>query len=139
MPADWPPWLYELAHILVRLLPIVAFVAWCLWAIDWRKAWPILAAGGWVALVLIGGMAAAVWAFVFPAPHVLFGSVVVPNGLWHLAAVASLICLALFCGWLQGRLGWYPPEISFAQPPADAHDHGHDGHAPPVIISHPTH
>jgi hypothetical protein len=113
-----------LGRILLRLMPVVVFIVWCLWGIDWRKAWPTLAAGAWVPFVLIGGMAAAVWALVFPMPHMLFGMVTLPNGMWQFAVVAILMCLALLCSWLQGRLGWYPPEITFTPPPpAPLHDH----------------
>jgi hypothetical protein len=111
----------------VRFLPVLAFVAWCLWGIDWRKAWPVLAEGGWIPLVLIGAMAGFVWAFVFPTPAIVFGFIPMPNYLWQLEAVGLLICLALACGWLQTRLGWHPPEISFEPPPA-AHDDHHHAH-----------
>jgi hypothetical protein len=35
--------------------------------------------------------------------------------------------LTLFCGWLQGVLGWTPPEIELEPPaaPVGHHDHGH--------------
>lgn len=138
MQSDWPSWLYDLARILMRLSPLIAFVAWCLLAVNWRRAWPVLGNGGWVPLVLIGGMAAAVWAFVFPTPHILFGHITVPNGLWQLAAVAVLMCVALLCGWLQTRLGWYPPDISFT-PPAPMPLHGHDEPAHPTPATHAAH
>jgi hypothetical protein len=108
-------------------LPLVAFLAWCLWGVDWRLAWPILTVGGWVPLVLIGIMVGVVWAFVVPSPALVFGFVYVPNLLWQLGAVALLISLALFCGWLQGQLGWYPPVVSF-EPPPPVHDDHHSAH-----------
>src|SRR5947209_20139510 len=73
-----------------KTLPLVAFVAWCLWGVDWRRTWPILAAGGWVPLVLIGVMAGVVWAFVFPSSALVFGFMYVHNVLWQLGAVALL-------------------------------------------------
>jgi hypothetical protein len=121
------PWYVEWGHLLAKVLPIVAFIAWCLWGVDWRKTWPVLAEGGWVPLVLVGLMAGVVWALVFPATAILFGFIPVPNGLWQIGAAGLLICLAFTCGWLQGLLRWYPPEISF-DPPAAAHDHEHSAH-----------
>jgi hypothetical protein len=100
------------------LLPVVAFIAWCLWGIDWRRARPVLAVGGWAPLVLVGLMSGVVWAFMFPAQPPI------PNFLWQIGIAGLFICLALGCGWLQGRMGWYPPEISF-EPPPPPHDHGH--------------
>ena len=114
-------------YVLIRVLPIVVLVAWCLWGIDWRKTWPVLAEGGWMPLILIGIMAGVVWSLVFPKSVILFGFIPVPNGLWQLGTVGLLICLALACGWIQGRLSWYPPEISF-DPPAATHDHEHSAH-----------
>jgi hypothetical protein len=135
-------WWYELGQTLVRFLPFVVLIVWCLWAVDWRKAWPVLAAGGWVPLVLIAVVAAVVWSLVFPTSALVFGLVDVPNGLWQLGAVALLIGIVLVGGWLQTRLGWYPPNISFDPPLSTGlhdHDHGHDVQAPPATISHPTH
>lgn len=117
-------WNAELGHFLLKALIGVSFVAWCLWGIDWRKAWPVLAEGGWIPMVLIAGMAAVVWALVFPSTGQILGFIPAPNYLWELCVAALLICAALTCGWLQTRLGWYPPEISF-EPPAVAHDDHH--------------
>jgi hypothetical protein len=111
---------------MVRVLPVIAFIAWCLWGIDWRKAWPTLATGGWIPLVLIGIVASVVWSLVFPGSANVFRFIPIPNYLWQLAAVGFLICVALACGWIQTWLGWYPPEISF-EPPTPAHDN-HDAH-----------
>lgn len=131
------PWL--------KLLCGAAFVVWCLWGINWRRAWPILAEGGWAPLVLIGLMAAFVWSRVWPTPALVLGTLLVPNFLWQLGAVAILIGVALFCGWLQVRFGWEPAEIDF-EPPAHSHGHGHEdqghqqtGHAMLSHNGHTTH
>ena len=65
---------------------------------------------------------ALAWSGVFPERH--FG---LPNFWGQLLACTLLALVALLCGWLQGRLGWTPAEVSF-EPPADSGDHGH--HAP---------
>lgn len=129
MSASFPPWLYQTYWVTLRLLPLIALIAWCLWGINWRKAWPVLAMGGWIPFVLIGIMAAMTWSLVFPRPAQVLGIMTLPNGLWQSCAVALLLCVVLFCGWLQTRLGWYPPEISL-EPPAHhgENHHGHDDH-----------
>jgi hypothetical protein len=109
----------------LKFLPVVAFPAWCLWGIDWRRGWAVLAEGGWVPLVLIGIMAGVVWAFVFPSSASVLGIFSLPNYLWQIVAVTLLICLALACGWLQGVFGWYPPAVSFDPPVVAHHDHHH--------------
>jgi hypothetical protein len=127
-----PTWLHDVGQTLLTLLPGGLLTAWSLWAVDWRKAWPVLAAGGWLPLVLIGFMAAYVWARVWPTNALVLGLVVVPNFLWQLGSVAILIGVVLFCGWLQTRSGWGPPEISFEPP---AHERGHElGHGHSDIV-----
>ncbi|HEY1377411.1 MAG TPA: hypothetical protein VGF55_11490 [Gemmataceae bacterium] len=135
-----PAWLSDSGRAALRYLPVVVLFIWCLWAVNWRKTWPILAEGGWVPLVLIGVMAAVVWTLVFPSNVIVLGFIPMANGLWQLGAVALLIGLVLSCGWLQTRNAWYPPDISLEPPPpAPLHGQGHDNHAPAVTISHPTH
>src|SRR4051812_39521331 len=99
-------------------LALSGYVAWCLLAVNWRRTWPVLAAGGLLALVVIGLAGGVAWAFVFPTRPPI------PNYLWHVGVAALLICIAFACGWLQGRLGWCPPDITFEPPPL-SHDHDH--------------
>jgi hypothetical protein len=118
-----------------KILLGMCFVVWCLCAVNWRRAWPILAEGGWLPLVLIGVMAALVFSAVWPSSVVVLGVLVVPNFLWQLGCTALVIGVALFCGWLQVHYGWQPPEVS-VEPPAHGHAHGHGdhGHEHPVVI-----
>jgi hypothetical protein len=105
------------------LLPLGLWCAWWLWAVNWKKAWPVLAEGAWVPVVLLALLIALVWSQVAPT-----GWKVGDFSLdywWHLGGVGALVGLALFCGWLQGWLGWGPPDVSFEPaPPAEA-PHGH--------------
>jgi hypothetical protein len=48
----------------------------------------------------------------------------IPNFWWQLGGVGLLVGTALFCGWLQGVLGWTPEEIDL-EPPVHAAAHGH--------------
>jgi hypothetical protein len=141
-------WLDELTRAVFKFVPgglltagcLVVFVVWCLWGVNWRRAWPVLAEGGWVPMVLIAGMAAFVWSRVWPSQATVLGLIVVPNFLWHLGSAALLIGVALFCGWLQLRYGCEPAEISL-EPPAHGHgheDHGHEQHGH-AALSHNGH
>ena len=106
---------------------LLFWVAWWLRGVNWKKAWPVLAQGGWVPLALLVALGALVWSQVAPPDsYRAFGLDRKPGFWWHLAGAGLLAGSALFCGWLQGVLGWTPPEIS-VDPPAHA-EHGHDHH-----------
>ena len=83
-----------------------------------------LAGIGFVVLLMF--IAALSWSAIFPASCRCLGFPL-PNFWWQLVAVGALTVAALFCGWLQDRLGWTPAEVSF-DPPAPAHDHHGHGH-----------
>ncbi len=106
-------------------LPGGLWCAWWLWGVNWKTAWGVLARGGWVGVVLLTFLSALAWSAIFPRSVTRLG-VTIPNFWWQLLASFALVGVALFCGWLQGRLGWAPPEVSFDPP---AHDHGHGHHA----------
>jgi hypothetical protein len=109
------------------LLPLVLLALWCSWwlfCVNWKKAGPVLAEGGWVGVVLLALLSALAWSRISPRPWDRLGFPIA-NFIWQLGAVAGLALLALFCGWVQGKLGWAPPEVSFEPPPPE---HGHRGH-----------
>ena len=114
--------------VVLTLLALGAWVAWWLGAVNWAKLWPALARGGWAPAVLLGLVVAAAWARATPGEFLWLGVVRLPNFLGQLLAVAGLAALARFCGWLQGRFHWAPPEVA-VEPPADSADgHGHAHH-----------
>jgi hypothetical protein len=102
---------------------LIAWVAWWLGGVNWKKTWPVLARGAWAPLVLLMLLSALVWSRIAPSDLNL-GLGAVPNFWWQLGAVGLLASITLFCGWLQGILHWAPPEISF-EPPAHDPSHGH--------------
>ena len=116
--------LYPLLMWIVNWLPLLLWVAWWLWAADWKKIWPILGQGAWAPAVLLIIAAAMGWSQIAPSYCDCLG-VRVPNFWWQLGACGLLAAIALFCGWVQGLLGWEPPEISFEPPAEVAHEHGH--------------
>ncbi len=112
--------------VLAALLPLVLWGLFWLLAVNWRKAWPVLAEGGWAPVVLLGVTATLVWSRLVPSSGSFFGLAAVPNFWWQLAAVAGIIGAALLGGWLQGLIGWVPLEVDVGPPPGAADLHGHE-------------
>jgi len=111
------------------LLPWAVWCIWWLWCVNWRKAWPMLAEGGWAPVVLLMIAASLTWSAIDARSCNGLGFVVIPNGWWQLGVVCTLAGLALFCGWLQGYFGWTPQELSVEPPPAhDDHGAAHAHH-----------
>jgi len=108
------------------LLPVALWMAFWLWCVNWQKTWPVLAGGAWAPVVLLMLVSAAVWSRIAPSSCECLRIVTIPNFWWQLGSIGTLVCLALFSGWLQGYMGWTPPEYA-VEPPA-AEDHGHGGH-----------
>jgi hypothetical protein len=110
-----------LAELLPHVLGVLLWVVVWLWAVNWKRLWPVLAEGAWAPAVLLLAMATLVWS------RLESGALG-----WQLAWVGSLAGVALFCGYLQGRFGWAPPEIVLEPAPEGEHDplhahiHGHN-------------
>jgi hypothetical protein len=118
-----PNWLNEARMVALQLLPGGLWCAWWLWGVNWKKAWPVLSRGAWVPVLLLIILAALVWSRIAPSRAPLFGGFSIANFWWQLGSVIALALVALFCGWVQGKLDWTPGEVSF-DPPA-GHSHGH--------------
>jgi hypothetical protein len=111
-------------QLLAGLLPAALWCAFWLLAVNWKKLWPVLAAGAWAPVVLLVIMAALVWSRLQPGPGSVLGIVSVPNFWSQLGGAAALAGVALFCGWLQGLMRYEPVEVIVEPPAAAAHDHG---------------
>ncbi len=111
----------------IAILPWALWCAWWLFGVNWRKAWPVLAEGGWVPALLLSLVASFAWSMIDARTCNCLGFMTLPNGWWQLGTLATLAALALTCGWLQGYFGRTPAEISL-EPPAAAHDHHHGHH-----------
>jgi hypothetical protein len=108
------------------LIPLAAWCAWWLWCCNWKKTWPVLAEGGWMVVVLLVLMISLAWSSISPSTSRHLGFPI-SNFFWQLLVVTGVTLLALFCGWVQGRLDWTPEEVNF-DPPVQEHGHGHHGH-----------
>jgi hypothetical protein len=119
--------LAPLVTLLAGWLLLLVWIAWWLWAVNWKKIWPVLADGAWVPalLLMVGG--ALAWSQLAPGTCSCLGIVTVPNFWWQLGDIALLAVLTLLCGWVQGLLGWQPAEINLEPPVSAAHEHG-EGH-----------
>jgi hypothetical protein len=116
-----------LAQLLLTSSLLLFWLAWCLWGVNWKKAWAVLAAGAWAPVVLLLLTIALVWSQIAPSECTCLGFTTVPNFWWQLGEVGLLAAVTLLCGWLQGYFGWTPVEVDL-EPPAPA-DHGHaQGH-----------
>jgi hypothetical protein len=118
----------QLFSLILQSALLLAWIAWALFSIRWRKMWPTLAAGAWVPVVLLVVLAALVWSALNPVRVYPLG-LPLPNFWWQLLVVGSIAGGTLFFGWLQGLLGWEPPEIVLDVPAHEAlHEAGDDHH-----------
>jgi hypothetical protein len=115
-----PEWGWE-------LLAVGLWCVWWLFAVDWRKMWPVLERGAWAPAVLLLVVSAYAWSRIAPGECGCLGFMRIPNFWWQLGSVGTLAALALFCGWLQGLLGWAPPDYPI-KPPGAGMAEGHHGH-----------
>ncbi|HXG09766.1 MAG TPA: hypothetical protein VNK04_08250 [Gemmataceae bacterium] len=105
---------------------LIAWVAWWLGGVNWRKLGPVLGQGAWVPVVLLSVLGAMVWSQIAPRPYDFLGVVTVPNFWWQLGGVGLLAGLTLFCGWLQGVFDWAPPDPLAAEAAASEHAPGNE-------------
>ena len=115
-------------------LPLLAWVGFWTFAVNWAKAFPILARGGFVGILLLMFVAVLVWGAVAPPPeshHILFG-LTVGNYAGKFIYVTMLTCITLLCGSAQ-LSGTFGKLCEFPDEPEDgghgAHGHNHDDHA----------
>jgi hypothetical protein len=112
---------------LVAWLPLALWCAWWLLCVDWKKLRPVLSTGAWTAVVLLALVSGVVWARLDPR-DLTWPGFYLPALTWRVASAVGLALLAMLCGWLQGVIGWMPPEFA-VHPPEPAHGHAHgDAH-----------
>src|SRR5260370_39411309 len=113
-----PTWLEQTIAVLKVLVPVALWMAWWLWAVNWKQAWPVLAQGGWAPVLLLIFLGAEAWSRIAPSECDCLRFVAIPNFWWQLGSLSALVALALFCGWLQGLMNWLPPEVPINPEPA---------------------
>lgn len=118
----------NLVRVILPWLPLLAWVGFWTFAVNWAKAFPILRRGGFIGILLLMFVTVIVWGATAPpmnGKHLMLG-LSVSNYAGKFIYVTMLTCIALLCGSAQlsgafGRLGEFPEE------PAND-DHGHHGH-----------
>ena len=113
----------ELAALALSWALLIAWVAWWLWGVNWKRAWAALREGAWAPLVLLMILVALAWSRISPGELHFLGLLTIPNFCAQLLMVSFWVGVAFFCGWLQGAFAWEPAEINFDAPAA-----GHGGH-----------
>ena len=124
----------NLVRVILPWLPLLAWVGFWTFAVNWAKAFPILRRGGFIGVLLLMFVAVLVWAAVAPpenGKHLMLG-LSVSNHAGKFIYVTMLTCIALLCGSAQlsgsfGRLGEFPEEPADDNHGDAHHDHGH-GH-----------
>lgn len=115
-----PEWLECVFCFLLAILPGGLWMAFWFFAVNWKRAWGVLAMGAWIPVVLGVFITALVWSSIEPGSN--WG---LPNFWWQLASMSALTAVALFAGWLQTISGYEPSEVPIEVP---EEDHGHDHH-----------
>jgi len=130
--------LVSLGLMLLPLLPLVAWIAFWLFAVNWVKLREVILSGGWIGLLLIGAVMVIVWGAVAPpegGSHNFLG-LTLTNIVGKVVLVAGLMCIMLLCGSVQLSgfcAGWCRFDESTAEhelhAAIHAHDHDGSGHA----------
>lgn len=120
----------SVGQVIVPLTPLLLWVAFWTFAVDWVKLRSFFLKGGIVGVVLIALMAIFVWGSISPPPdgqHYILGRSL-DNFVGKTVYVTGLVCIMFLSGAVQlaGVFGQYtPPQPEEA---ADDHHGGHDAH-----------
>lgn len=133
-------------QVVMPWLPLLAWVGFWTFAVNWTSAFGVLRRGGFIGLLLLMLISVLVWGAVAPPPegrHVLFG-LSVSNYAGKFIYVTMLTCIALLCGSAQlsgsfGRLCRFPDESEADSSGGHGHHGGHghpDEHGHTVSAAH---
>ena len=141
----------SLVRVVVPWLPLLAWIGFWTFAVNWAKAFPILRRGGLIGVFLMMFVSVLVWGSVAPpvgGEHFMFG-LSVSNYVGKFIYVTMLTCIALLCGSAQlsgafGKLCEFPEEPEddhhgHGGHGHDEHGHGHDGHGGHDTHGHASH
>ena len=121
-----------LVFVVLPWLPLLAWVAFWSFAVNWARTFDVLRKGGFIGVLLLMFAAVLIWGAVAPpieGTHTLFG-LTVSNYAGKFIYVTMLTCIALLCGSVQ-MSGTFGSLIDFSNEDAAEDDlgHGHDAHA----------
>lgn len=117
-----------IVQFLIPWTPLIAWVAFWLLAVNWKKLYPILspARGGWIGVLLTALMTILIWSSIsIPADgmHHMYG-LNLSNGVGKTVYVTGLIVIAAFCGNVQ-LTGCCDKYCWFREPQNEEVSHGH--------------
>jgi hypothetical protein len=120
--------------------PLIAWIAFWTFAVNWVRLREFLLAGGWIGVLLIAVLMVLVWGIVSPpaeGAHHLLG-LNVTNFVGKFMYVTALLVIMLLCGSVQlsGSVDRY---LHFVEPEEDSHNHGHDAHGHDDHAGHAAH
>lgn len=98
----------SLLMLVAPWLPLVAWIAFWLFAVNWVKFRAVLLSGAWTGVMFLGLMIVLVWGTVSPPPdgvHYLLG-LTLSNFVGKTVYVTVLFCIMFLCGSIQ--LAGYP-------------------------------
>lgn len=127
--AGWEVLITVLALVL-PWSPLIAWIAFWLFAVNWEKLYPVLARGGLIAVMLIGLTMILVWGLIAPpesGAHRILGLNVTNSFVGKTFYVAMLLSIMGLCGAVQlsGACGSL---VSFPEDEPDDHGHGGGSH-----------
>lgn len=117
-----------LGEAIVPWWPLIAWIAFWTFAVNWVRLREFLLAGGWIGVLLIAVMTVLVWGVVLPpadGAHHLLG-LNVSNFVGKFMYVTALLVIMLLCGSVQlsGSVDRY---LHFAEPEDESHDQADAG------------
>jgi hypothetical protein len=95
--------LASLGALILPVVPLLLWVGFWTFAVDWVKLRSFLLKGGWISLVLISLVAMLVWGMVAPPEdgfHYILGKQLT-NFVGKFVYVTGLVCIMLLCGSVQ--------------------------------------
>jgi len=118
--------LASIGYLILPVVPLLLWIAFWTFAVDWVKLRAFLLKGGWISLVLLALVAVLVWGMVAPPEdgfHYILGKQL-SNFVGKFVYVTGLVCIMLLSGAVQlaGVFG----ECCPPKPPESLE--GDDGH-----------
>lgn len=116
-----------LAGLILPWTPLIAWIAFWLFAVNWTRLREIFSLGGWIGVALIGAVMVLIWGSISPLAggyHDFFGIRVTGTFVEKFIYVAGLFCIMFLCGALQ-LSGFAASCCPVEEPVLIAEDHGH--------------